>query len=209
MVTAMTSDPWRDAVVASIINEQKKAKPKRDVRLVASIVNELKGDGSLKDPRRPPPADDQTPLEAHAAQYVQNSINTIRWLQTYKSPVPVTKIKDIRKAARLLRNASATLSKFAFTPAQRLAVPEMLRISKELDTARAVPPERADPLKYWCASEAFDLMDFMSAKPPTGYENGPFQTIAAMLYEAVTGKPPASRGVDMKRSADLVLRDRR
>jgi hypothetical protein len=59
-------------------------------------------------------------------------------------------------------------------------------------------------LNYRCATEAFDLITFFSAKKPTSYR---VRMIAALIYEGVTGKPHTD--ANMTRSANLVVADRR
>jgi hypothetical protein len=170
------------------------AKPGRDADLVAWIVEELEKGGTLKDPRHP--EDRRTSLADHVRYEVQRSLNSVRLLQTFKWPdhvPPLPTAADYRKAAQALR-------KVAFTEAQRTAI-------RELEAVRVLPPERMNALKYQCAAEAFDLMTFFSAKPPTGTERGPFRTIAVLLCEAVTGQRHDK--IDMKRACGAVLRDRR
>jgi hypothetical protein len=66
------------------------------------------------------------------------------------------------------------------------------------------PPERADKLKWGCAVEARFLMTvYFSEQKPTGTAGGPFLTIAALLYEGVTGEK--STDVSMKRACEAVL----
>lgn len=187
-----------------------------DASFVASIIEQLNKGGPLRDPRPPSndPQTDQNPLAAYVASEVQRSVNRVRMLRTFKPRGKMLEmieasptIADYRKAARLLRQASAALCKVALFDEQRLAIPEMERISQELDRVWRAPPAHANALKYLCSNEAFDLMTFFSAKPPTNTKGGRFRTIAALLYQAVTGRPCDPDA--MERSTDLVLRDRK
>ena len=199
------------------------SEPKRDADLVVEIIDQLKEGGPLRDPRSPP--DDRTPLEAHVAWEVQRSIDRVRLLRTDWSPAALAELRaqhglepvtiaepvtlaDLRKAARLLRDASAALHKVALFDDHRLAVPEIERISQELEGVRQIPPERAHALKYRSAAEAFDLMS-ISAKPPTGSNDGAFRIIAARIYAAVNEVDDGEKVDDIKRACDLVLADRK
>jgi len=163
---------------------------KRDpefVSFVTLIVAELKEGGSLNDPR---PYDRSLPLSDYVLCEVQRSLHRVCKLLTDKRSTDIT-LSDYRRAAKALR-------KVAFTDEQRTAISQLEDVWQE-------PPEHADALKYHCAAEAYFLMECFSAKEPTGSEEGPFQAIAAYIYEAVTGLASS----DMKRSCALVLRDRR
>ena len=168
------------------------AKPGRDADLVASIVEELEKGGALKDPRHP--EERRTSLADHVRDEVQRSLNRMWLLQSYKWPDCVPKVTeaDIKKAVTVLRSV-------AWTEGQRAVL-------DQFDAVRQYPPDGVNALKYRCAAEAFDLMTFFSAKPPTGTEAGPFQNIAALLFEAMTGQPHTD--VHMKRSTDRVRTDR-
>jgi hypothetical protein len=178
-----------------------------DTGLVASIVSELREGGPLRE-RRPPsddPQTDRTQLADYVASEVQRSIARVRRrrmppeIEAKLPPaVKAVTIADFRKAARLSRDLAAALRKVALFDDQRSLIPELERISQELGRVQQIPSAHADALKYRCAREAFDLMAF-SAKPPTAYEDWPFQTIAALLYG--TGEPH-----HMKRACDLILR---
>jgi hypothetical protein len=162
-------------------------KPNPDSDLVASIITELKKGGALCDPR---PYDRSLPLSDYVLSEVQRSLDRVRKLLTYKPSTPSLTLSDYRKAAKALR-------KVVFTDEQREAI-------RQLEAVQQEPPERADARKYHCAAEAYFLMACFSAKEPTGTDEGPFQIIAAYIYEAVTGHEAS----DMKRSCALVLRER-
>jgi hypothetical protein len=62
------------------------------------------------------------------------------------------------------------------------------------------PPPHANTQKYRCASESFQLhQDF--GVLATGYQDGGYHIVAALLYEAATG----TSGADMRRACNLVL----
>jgi hypothetical protein len=166
--------------------------PKRDgdKRLVADIVEQLERGGPFNDPR-PRPEDRLTLLAEHIPSEVQRSIDRMCMLRTFRPPrwYPKRTAADYRKLGRLLR-------KMGFT-----AFAEQIGAS---DHVTQEPPPRADAVKYYCASEAFFLMEMFSAKGATFTTGGPFQIIAQKLYEAVTGKE-----VDLERACDWVLKQRR
>jgi hypothetical protein len=170
------------------------AEPQPDADFVTLIIAELEKGGELNDPR-PYLGDRPTPLADHVQREVQRSLNRVRLFLTWKRPAnvpPTPTAADFRKAAKALR-------KVAFTEEQRTAI-------RQLHAVRQEPPERADALKHHCAAEAYYLMESFSATAPTGYEDGPFRVIAALIYEAVTRKSPADM---MKRAGDTVLQSRR
>jgi hypothetical protein len=170
--------------------------PRQDTQLVALIIDELKYGGTFNDPRHP--EDCRTSLADHVRYEAQRSLNRVRLLQTYKWPddvPPAPTTADFRKAAKALR-------KVAFTEEQRAAINQLEAVWQE-------PPEHANALKYYCAAEAYFLMEMFAAKAPTGSAGGPFQKIATAIYEAVTGKREGDKMADVKRSCDLVLRSRR
>jgi hypothetical protein len=179
----------------------------RDQRLVKAIVAVLEEGGPVNDPR---PYDRSISLSDHVRNEVHRSLNRIRMLRTYKPSTEgtaETKTPDgkfvIQKVERPnltladCREAAKTLRKVAFTEEQREAI-------RQLEAVWQGPPEHADALKYHCAKEMYFLMEGFSATEPTGSDEGPFQTGAASIYEAVTGSPPST----MKRSCALVLRER-
>jgi hypothetical protein len=123
---------------------------------------------------------------------VQRSIDRIKLRLAYRRPPNVPKVSaaDFRKLGRLLRKMGYS------------------RLAAQLGASDHVtqePPPRADPLKHYCADEAFCLMEWFSAKEATFSEGGPFQIIAEKLYEAVTGK----HDVSLERACDWILQERR
>jgi hypothetical protein len=159
-----------------------------DQRFVAKTIAELKKGGALNDPR---PYNRSLALSDYVLGEVRRSIDRVRLLLTYRPPTPNLTLSDYREAVKALR-------KVAFTEEQRAAI-------RQLEAVRQEPPERANALKYHCAAEMYFLMECFSAKEPTGSDEGPFQTGAAHIYEAVTG----CESDDMKRACALVLRERR
>jgi hypothetical protein len=166
------------------------AKPGRtDAKLVASIVEELEKGGTLRNMR--PHLD-----EGRLTREAQRSIERVRRLHTTK--LPNGYLDETGKWVELPKRTAADYHK-AGKAVRKLGLTEL---ADRWETVRQTPPPRADALKYRCALEAFDLMTF-SAKKPTGYR---VRIIAALIHEGVTGK---YTDVDMKRSAELVVTDRR
>jgi hypothetical protein len=219
-----------DDFVTSIIDELKKGGGLNDPRVIdrhrARIANELakldeataaghrraSGRDRLNEELRDLEKAAKISVAAHARTEARRSIERVRLLRTYKPPAEVeveTKIagKLVKRRVALpkltlsdFRKATKALRKVAFTEAQQTAV-------RQLEAVRQEPPERADALKYYCAAEAYFLMQCFSVVAPTGYEGGSFLTIACLIHDAVTGRTISAIG--MKRSCDLVLRNRR
>jgi hypothetical protein len=223
-----------DDFVTSIIDELKKGGGFNDPRMIdrhrARIANELakldeataaghhradsSGRDRLNEELRDLEKAANISLAAHARTEVQRSIERIRLLRTYKPPAEVEVEGEIKIAGKLVkrrvalpkltlsdfRKAAKALRKVAFTEAQQTAV-------RQLEAVWQEPPERADALKHYCAAEAYFLMQCFSVVAPTGYEGGSFLTIACLIHDAVTGRTISAIG--MKRSCDLVLRNRR
>lgn len=61
---------------------------------------------------------------------------------------------------------------------------------------------RTDPLKDWCAREAYGLMQVCSDGKIVGTVDAPYRTISELLYEAISGEKS-----DLKRACDAVLRE--
>jgi hypothetical protein len=163
---------------------------------VAAIFDELETCG-LNDPR--PLAQRGTlPLEDYLRSEVRRSIERVQTLTN--PPADLRNLFDSLppRPMSYYRRIAKELEAVAFLPSQIDALRQLQAIEQE-------PPERGDALKYRCAAEAYYLMDLFSSKPPTGTFEGPFQTIAGVLYNAVTGCEPT----DMKRSCDRVLERRR
>jgi hypothetical protein len=170
---------------------------RQDTELVASIIDEPKDDAALNEPRRWE-AKHPMPLDDYAQWEVQRSMDRRRLLQDFKWPddvPPAPTAADFRKAAKALRNV-------AFTQEQQAIVRQLEAVERE-------PPEHANALKYHCAAEAYFLMEMFAPKAPTGSAGGPFPKIAGTIYEALTSQREGDAGADMKRSCDLVLRNRR
>jgi hypothetical protein len=181
------------------------AKPERDDYLAASIVRELERGGALKNPfARGYPS---TAPADYVRIEVQRSLDRVRSLQNGDveklihelrtkgklPPTPTPNIRKIKKAVTVLRS----IAKFE----------DQSTVLDQFNAFRQEPPERVNALKWHCAAEAFDLMTFFSAKPPTGTPTGPFWEIAAMIYEAVTGETHTD--VNIKRACDAILAARR
>jgi hypothetical protein len=66
-------------------------------------------------------------------------------------------------------------------------------------------PKKYDLMKMWCAISAYEIIERLSDRPPTGTVEGPLRTVASLLYEAATGKPE----VDLKRACDAKLKQMR
>jgi hypothetical protein len=183
-----------------------RAKRERDIDLVAAVVRELEMGGALKDPR-PRPEDRLTPLADYVLVEVRLSLYRVRSLQNGDveklihelrtrgklPPTPNINIRKIKKAVTVLRSI--------------VRFEDQSAVLDQFDAFWQEPPERRKALKWRCAAEAFDLMAFFSAKPPTGTPTGPFQEIAAMIYEAVTGETHTD--VNIKRACDAILAARR
>jgi hypothetical protein len=173
------------------------AKPGRDADLVASIVEELEKGGAFRDMRPHVDEERRTSLADHVRNEAQRSIQRARLLHTTKLPdgyfdgagkwvaQPKVTAADYHKAGKAVRKLGYT------------------EVAARWEATRQTPPPRANALKYQCAAEAFDLMAFSAAKP-TSYR---VRIIAALIHEAVTGKPYSD--VYMENSAELVVTDRR
>ena len=169
--------------------------------LVEAIVCEL-GRYGLNDPRgiegRP------ILLSIYARDEVRRSIERVR----QKEQLSLQHRIRFRIIAAQLRAAKRALDILA------AALPEDL--ARSIREMRDRLPQREpspfmDQLKYRCAAETFDLMEMFSKEVPTGTGRsdtrrlGPFPTIGAMLYQAVTHK----EGKNMQRACNYVLRARR
>lgn len=164
----------------------------RDAAFVGKIVAQLKRGGALNDPR----AHDRTvPLADYVKREVQRSIDRVRLRKTYKPDAPTATEDEIKHAVAVLRRFAATA--------------ELRAALDWFDDIRQEPPAgtRAT-LKWHCAAEAFDLMTFFSTMPPTGFDGGPFQNIAGLIFEAVTGQSADDPAGSMKRACDAVRRER-
>jgi hypothetical protein len=195
----------------------KSAKPGRDDYLVASIVGKLAKGGALKDPR---PGDRQTPLADHALAEARRSLERARRLTgelldqatgNFKSCIEqhIEQQVDSEKGRADARKRLSELPSRPTAADYHKVGKAMRKVGRteDADWWEAVwqtPPPRADVLNYRCAAEAFDLITFFSAKKPTAYR---VCMIAALIREGVTGKPHSD--VDMRCSANLVMRDRR
>jgi hypothetical protein len=172
-----------------------------DEELVEAIVCEL-GRYGLNDPRdierRP------ILLSIYARDEVRRSIERVR----QKEQLSLQHRIRFRVIAAQLRAAKRALDILA------AALPEDL--ARSIREMRDRLPQREpspfmDQVKYRCATEAFDLMEMFSKEVPTGTGRsgtrrpGPFQTISAILYQAVTYK----EGKNMQRACNHVLRARR
>lgn len=169
--------------------------------LVEAIVCEL-GRYGLNDPRgiegRP------ILLSIYARDEVRRSIERVR----QKEQLSLQHRIRSRFIAAQLRAAKRALDILAVAlpegPAR--SIREMRGRLPPIDPSPAM-----DQLKYRCAAEAFDLMEMFSKGAPTGMGRsdtrrpGPFQTISAILYQAVTHK----EGKNMQRACNYVLRARR
>jgi hypothetical protein len=189
------------------------AKPERDDYLVASIVGKLAKGGALKDPR---PGDRLTPLADHALAEARRSLERVRRLTgglldraagNFKSCIEQQVDSEAGRAA--VRKRLSELPSRPTAADYHKVGKAMRKVGRTEDAdwweaVRQTPPPRADVLNYRCAAEAFDLITFFSAKKPTAYR---VRMIAALIREGVTGKPHSD--VDMRCSANLVMRDRR
>jgi hypothetical protein len=153
--------------------------------LITAIVEEL--GKPLNDPRTL--ANQTSPLASFVRAEVRRRID---WLRSPSQALPVEMptMVDVRHAIK-------ALSRVAFTITAQTTLAELKAVEQE-------PPEKADPLKYECAAEAYFVMECFSKKPITGTEGGAFRMIAAYIHEAVTGKV-----INSKRACELVLKQRR
>jgi hypothetical protein len=80
------------------------------------------------------------------------------------------------------------------------------RLDEILANTRLIkgPDPRSKPMQWVCAESADALIYQFSRKPATGTAEGPLQTIATLLYEAVTGKCKPNR--DLKRAVDGMIK---
>jgi hypothetical protein len=134
------------------------------------------------------------PIASSAAEQAEFDVITAKWEEFRREGGPDA--KDIRQTIK-------TLSKLSHVPECKAAHDWLKKIQIE-------PPPKVDVKKWWCACEAFELMEQFSRQKPSdtghsGQEKGAFHTIAALLYEAVFGEPEA----DMQRACAAVLRVRR
>jgi hypothetical protein len=104
---------------------------------------------------------------------------------------PVPKAAELRRLGKMLSSNEALR---AMAGVQEWQAAVWSRVFQE-------PPETADMFKHRCAAEAFDLVEALTPKQPTGAADGPFHTIAVLLY----GDPDAN----LKRACDRVLKLRR
>jgi hypothetical protein len=161
-----------------------------DDDLVTAIIDELRDDqGSLKDPRHPEAR--TSPIAAHARAEVHRSLALGRMLEENAMGLPSA--ADVRAYLKAKR-------KLLITHEARAAH----------DRLRVEPPPKVDASKWWCASEAFELMELYSNRLPsnTGRSDtkcGAFQTIASLLYTGVYNK----RDENLQRACAGVLRERR
>jgi hypothetical protein len=168
-----------------------------DATIVAEIVAQLKRGGPINDPRAHADHDHTVPLADYLRCEVQRSLDRVRlqldpWPQGRPAAAPpVRTLADYRKAAKALREV-------AFTEEQREA-------ARQLEAVEQEPPERSNAKKHYCAAEDYFIMEMFSAKAPTNYETGTFRTIAALIYEAVSGEA----GAYMERACETVLHSRR
>jgi hypothetical protein len=165
-----------------------------DAELVAAIVDELGKGGAFHDPRHCENRADA--LAVHVSATVQRSLELARFKwDEFKWPGPVP---PRLPTAAMLRRAAKAYRAAAFTD-------EMRAEADRLEAIEVLPPTNADALKWRCADEAYFLFEMFSAAAPTGSAGRPFQTVAALIYEAVTGLG----NDDMKRSTDFVLQRKR
>jgi hypothetical protein len=172
-----------------------------DDELATAILEELQGGHKFRDHEgkwvRPfIPLNDPRhreactiPLEAYVRDEIHRSFARGRMLKDWSGPT-ATDLRQYLKAKR----------KLLLTDEDRAAH----------DRLRVEPPPKYDTEKWWCASEAVDLIEHFSKTLPsdTGRsdnERGAFQTIAALLYEAVCNK----RDANLQRACAAVLRERR
>jgi hypothetical protein len=193
--------------------KRKRDDAENDAEIAANVVKQLEHNGPITKPWTGHSDKGAFPFTDYVVRReVQRSIDRVRLLDTYNRPdfipvidehgkeherIPVPKVTetDVRKAVAVLRKIVAT--------------EEQRAVLDQFDAIRQFPPEGVNALKHFCAAEAFDLMSWFSAKPPTGTEGGPFQQIAGLLFEAITSTATDDQKGSMKRSTDYVLEDRR
>jgi hypothetical protein len=138
--------------------------------------------------------------------------------EVYPKLQPVSRMRLIRLKATKANNAAAALQaairelQDVFEPAV-LPLVQTQQLNEHLLTLRQTlallkhcrgPHPRMDTLKWLCANVAYGLILEFSKRPPTGTSDGPFRTITALLYKAITGKDG-----DLKRACDAQLRWRK
>ncbi len=165
-----------------------------DARIVGEIVKQLMGGDGLRS--RPfsfvPFNATATDLEQVAGAEVRRAIARLR------SPVSQPSAADARRV-------SQALAPFGYDP--RYA--ELASWFLTLASQRQEPPPRADPDKWRCASEAFDLVNTLSRTLPSGDREGTFIIVTEHLFEVLTGKFPGDEGAEVYRACRAILSMRR
>jgi hypothetical protein len=123
---------------------------------------------------------------------------------------------DVRRQAATARKTLGRLRiELARAPLQSFIGPHIAisqsvecldRLDEILANTRLIkaPDPRSKPMQWVCAESADALIYEFSRNPATGTTEGPLQTIAALLYEAVTGKHKPNRG--LKRAVDGMIK---
>jgi hypothetical protein len=138
--------------------------------------------------------------------------------EVYPKLRPVSRVRLIKLKATKADNAAAALQA-AILELQKLFEPAVMpsvqthELNESLRRLRQTlavlkhcrgPHPRMDSRKWLCANVAYGLFREFSKRTPTGTIDGPFRTITALLYKAITGKDG-----DLKRACDAQLRWRK
>jgi hypothetical protein len=181
--------------------------------LIDNILAQLKRGGLLRDPwaRRPPGA--EHPYAGKALDDIAHAeiSRAIDRLRARRDGYPDLNEEARKKIESRPHNSAADYHKIGRRLREMGHVPfvDIDPFSTRIDFEKFVqePPAKApEPLKYHCASEAFDLMELFSLKAPTfSAGNYPFQMITQKLYRSM------KRGGDdnIERACDWILNERR
>ena len=172
-------------------------------RLPADIAEEI---CNHLQPLKQRGADVQPEVERQIALLVKIAANVDQW----------PRVADVRRQAAEARKTLAQLrAELARDPLRRFIDPHIAisqsvegldRLDEILANTRLIkgPDPRSKPMQWVYAESADALIYQFSRKPATGTAEGPLQTIAALLYEAVTGKCKPNR--DLKRAVDGMIK---
>jgi hypothetical protein len=120
---------------------------------------------------------------------------------------------DVRRQAANARKALGQLrTELARAPLQSFIAPHIAisqsiecldRLDEILANTRLIkaPDARSKPMQLVCAESADALIYEFSRNPATGTPEGPLYAIAALLFEAITGKP----NQNLKRAVDAMI----
>jgi hypothetical protein len=181
--------------------------------LVNDIVKQLKRGGPLRDPwaQRPDCAEHPyagMPIDDVVRIEVQRAIQGVRNRRDCYPNLD----EEARKKIRDMQSRSAADYHKLGRQVRKMGMTTVIDFGDfeapiDFETLGQEPPPHAwEPLKYYCADEAFFLMEMFSAAPPTSSEGDyPFQMITQKLYRYL--KPGGNDNVE--RACDWILNKRR